>query len=160
MTQENVTRRRRWVMPLLFLSLAGNLLIVGIVAGSILTSGGERPDRASREVGSLVGQHFFRALEPRDRRALIRDVASQRDQIRENRRDIQARIELLLDLLRSESLDVQAVQALLEQQRVSVASRHKFGEELLLKRLTEMSFEERISFADRLASNLKPPKGN
>lgn len=160
MTQETTTRRRRWVMPLLFLSLAANLLIVGIVAGTFMTSGGDRPDRASREVGSLVGPHFFRALEPSDRRALIRDAVGQRDRVRENRREQRARVEQLLGLLRAETMDTQAVQTLLEQQRALVASRHRFGEELLLSRLTEMSLEERQNFADRLASTLRPSKRN
>ncbi len=160
MTQDSKSKRSRWVMPLLFVSLAGNLLVAGIVAGTMLTSSGERPDRSSREVGALVGPHFFRALEPKDRRALIRDVAGQRDRMRENRRELRQRVESLLILLRAENMDVSAVQALLEEQRASVASRHTFGEEVLLKRLTEMTFEERSNFADRLSETLRSSKRN
>ena len=52
MSDDNQTTRSRWVLPSLFISLAANLLIVGIVIGIFFVSGGERPDRTSREVAS------------------------------------------------------------------------------------------------------------
>ncbi len=155
MSDDNQTTRSRWVLPSLFISLAANLLIVGIVIGIFFVSGGERPDRTSREVGALVGPHFFRALEPADRRALIRDVARQRDKVRENRAELRQRLERLHDLLQSETLDTAAVRALLAEQRASISSRHKLGEELLLRRLAEMTPEARQAFADRLAASLR-----
>ena len=148
-------RGSRWLKPLLMASLAANLLIVGIVAGSFFSAGGERPDRVSREVSNLVGPQFFRALEPEDRRALVRDIAQKRDRIRENRGALRRRIEQLLVELNSEPFDVDAVKMLLEEQRSAVAGRHQFGEELLLERLSSMSAEERAAFADRLAASLK-----
>ena len=155
MTDTAAPRRRRWVMPLLLFSLAFNLLIIGIVAGTLISRGGERPDRVAREVGTLVGPHFFRALEPDDRRALVRDVLRQRDRVRENRTALRSRIERLLVLLRAETFDTGAARTLLEEQRDAVTARHQFGETLLLDRLSEMTTDERRAFAARLSASLE-----
>lgn len=155
MSEPTAKPRRRWIMPVLVVSLALNMLIVGIVAGWTFSTGGKQPDRVSREVSNLVGPQFFRALEQSDRRALVRDIVRQRDRVRENRTALKDRIARLLVELEAETLDTEAVRALLEEQRTSVARRHQFGEELLLTRLSEMSATERQAFAARLAESLK-----
>ena len=107
MSDPSVTAvRKRWMGPVLLVSLAANLLVVGIVAGWYFSSGGERPDRVSREVSHLVGPQFFRALEPDDRRALVRDIGQQRDRMRENRAALQGRIKRLLPGLNAAFVDI------------------------------------------------------
>ncbi|MEM9972474.1 MAG: periplasmic heavy metal sensor [Pseudomonadota bacterium] len=156
MSEETSPPRRRWLMPVFLLSLAVNLMIVGIVAGWVLTRGSDgRPDRQMREVSNIVGREFFRALEPEERRALVADVASQRDRVRENRSELRDRIERLLVLIVADPFDTDAVRDLLEEQRASVARRHEFGEELLLSRLAAMTPEQRQAFAENLSKSLR-----
>ena len=155
---EDAPKTRRWIKALLVLSLALNLAIVGAVAGWVFSAGGERPDRVTRDASRFVGAQFFRALEPDDRRALVRDIARQRDRLRENRTELRDRIDRLLVELAAEPFDTEAVKEILGEQRASVTSRHQFGEELLLARLAAMSLEERQRFAQRLSESL-PKRG-
>ena len=46
MTMPQETPKRRWIMPLLFVSLAANLLVAGMVAGAYLS-----PDSPRRAAG-------------------------------------------------------------------------------------------------------------
>ena len=145
---------RRWLWPVLFLSLALNLLIVGIVVGAVLQGGDRRKDGDLGPARSLMGEPFVRALEPEDRRALGRDILSNRDALRENRSDLRRRVEALLDALRQDTFDRAAVSDLLSEQRQLAVSRQEVGETFLLNRLEAMSAEERRAYADRLAKSL------
>lgn len=149
-------RPRRWIYPLLFVSLAVNLLIVGMVAGWMISPNrAERADRLDRSVRSVMGEPFLRALPEEHRRALVRDVLSEGARLRENRAALRARFEALLAALRAEPFDPAAVRDLFAQQREVALKRQRVGEDLLLKRLSEMSAAERAAYADRLARALR-----
>ena len=157
MTENNAStppKRRRWVLPLLFVSLALNLLVAGIVFGTVLQGGNERDGRPGGPARSVLGEPFVRALEPTDRMALGREIIANRDQLRENRSDLRARVEVLLETLGEETFDRDAVSALLSEQRGLAVKRQEVGESLLLNRLEEMSLEERRAYADRLGKSL------
>lgn len=158
MTEEHTSapqKKRRWVLPLLFVSLALNLLVVGIVVGAMFQGGGK--DRDGRPMGparSVLGEPFVRALEPSDRVALGREIIANRDQLSENRSVLRSRVERLLEQLREEEFDREAVSALLSEQRSLAVNRQEVGEVLLLNRLEDMSVEERRAYADRLGESL------
>ena len=154
-----IVPKRRWLWPVVFASLALNLLIVGIVAGAFL-SGGGRDGRESGPVRSLMGEPFIRALEPSDRRAIVGAMVRNRDQLRENREALRARVTSLLDALQAEPFDRAAVATILEEQRRLATGRQMIGEEILLDRLEAMSAEERAAYADRLAKALKRVRKN
>jgi len=145
--------RRRWVMPLLFVSLAVNLLVAGLVVGHAL-SPDARFDREGRPARGVIGEPFIRALPDADRRALMRDVMQDRDRIRESRESLKQRFEAFLAALRAVPFDSDEVRRLLLEQREAAVGRQAIGEALLMKRLDEMSDDERAAYADRLEESL------
>ena len=149
--------RRRWLWRLLFgASLALNLLIVGIVAGWVASKGPERtPNDVDRTARSLGMEPFVRALSPEDKVALVRSARSERAGLSENRRGLQSRLQSLLRAIRAEPFDPEDVRSLLSDQRAAVADRQAIGERLFLERLSQMSAEERASYAERLEGELK-----
>lgn len=149
--------KRSWLKPLLFVSLALNLMVAGIAVGWGLSDGGRDRDRKfpeARELRGTIGEPFFRALPEDKRRDLVRDVLGDRDRFRENREALRARVQAFLAALRADPFDPDAVAALLEDQRDVALGRQKLGEELLLKQLSAMSPDERAVYADRMETIL------
>lgn len=147
---------RRWVIPVMILSLAINLLIVGIVAGWVLSKDGPRGDR--REAGAvrgLIGEPFVRALPSADRRALFEQAMENRDQLRENREALRQRLDDFLAALEAKTFEPERVRALLADQRAAAIRRQEIGEEFLIERLTAMSQDERAAYAANLRERLK-----
>lgn len=150
-------KRRRWVTPLLFVSLALNLLIIGAFAGAMLSPDGPRRHfgEDGRALRGVVGEPFFRALPADERRALVRDVVANRDRVRESRVSLQRRLDAFLAALRSEPFDRDQVARLMTDQRQAAIRRQELGEELLLNRLAAMSAEERAAYADAIEERLQ-----
>lgn len=148
-------KKRRWLLPTLFVSLALNLLIVGIVVGAVLQGGRDKGGRPDGPARSLLGEPFVRALTSEDRRALGREMLSNRDALRENRADLRDRIERFLETLRQEEFDRDTIAGILNEQRQLAVTRQQLGEDLLLSRLEQMSVAERRAYADRLGENLR-----
>ena len=148
--------RRRWILPALFLSVAVNLLIVGILAGWLVSPGGPRGDaRINGPARGLVGEPFVRALPTEDRRALLRSAIENRDQLRQNRDDLSRRLAALLAALEAQDFNPASVENLLQEQRETAVRRQKIGEKLLIERLSAMTHQERIAYAERLRERLK-----
>ena len=154
-TETPPVRNRRWLAPALFVSLAANLLVAGVVVGAVIAGGPDRGGRPDGPARSLLGEPFVRALESKDRRELGREMMSNRDKLRENRSDIRKRMESLLAALRDEEFDRDALSGLLSEQRGLAIARQELGEELLLNRLEAMSVDERRAYADRLGESFK-----
>lgn len=151
---ETVKKPRRWLMPLLFASLALNLLIAGIVVGWMASHGGDRrPDY--RTVRGLVGEPFLRALPDDQRRAMMQDVLREAPRIRESRESLRARFEAFLTALRAEPYDPNAVAELLKEQRDVALRRQDIGERLLLERLNTMTPEQRDAYATALERSFR-----
>ena len=149
-------RRRRWIVPLLVVSLALNLLVVGAIVGRALSPDGpHRKDRVSGPVRSVIGEPFVRALSREDRRALLEDLKAQGPRIRENRESLRARFEAFLAAVRSDPFQPEEVRRLMMEQRSVAQGRQELGEILLMNRLEAMSVEERAAYADRLEKGLK-----
>ncbi len=151
------TPKRGWLKLLLFVSLAANLLIVGIIGGAFLSNRGNDgpPDRIARQVQSLIGAPFFRALPDGDRRELVRALDPKRDRLKENREALRGRFEAFLGALRTEPFDAAMVKKLLEEQRLVAVRRQDIGEDLLIERLEAMTPGARAEYADRLAKSLR-----
>ena len=148
--------RKRWIMPVLFLSLALNLLVAGAIVGRAFAPDGPvKGDRIAGPIRSVIGEPFVRALDRKDRRALLDEIKREAPRFRENREILRQRVEAFLTALRSEPFDADEVQRLMQDQRQVARGRQEFGETLLLRRLEEMSAEERAAYADRLERSLK-----
>lgn len=149
-------KTRKWFTPLLFVSLALNLLVVGILAGWLLSPGGPRGEsREYAQVRGLVGEPFVRALPKEERRALLRSAVQNRERLRENRDVISRRFAAFLTALEADVFDEATVASLLEEQRQAAIRRQEIGEALLIERLAAMTPEDRKAYAARLSDGLK-----
>lgn len=148
----------RWVRIALVLSLALNLLFLGLVLGAAL--GRERHMERNDRDRSEVPQEFRRApllgaLEPEDRRAVGRGLMHDEGSLRENRAELRARFERLLTAIRAEPFDRAAIEAILDEQRAAGARRLEIAERAVLDRLQAMSPEARAAYAERLDRSLR-----
>lgn len=135
----------------LAVSVALNLLIVGLVAGAVLRDGGPR----GRMLGDLEFGPFTEALTPEDRAALRQEFVRQMPDMRDMRRQMRTDFAALLDALRAEPFDAAAVRGLIEAQSQRMTGRLAVGQDLLVARIGAMTPEARADFADRLESRLR-----
>lgn len=154
---ETPKKTRRWIMPLLLVSLALNLLVIGIVVGWMASLGGGKRAEFGPARG-LLGEPFLRALPMSERRALLRDIARESPRLRESRETLRARFEAFLAALRAEPYDSASVAALLKDQRAAALRRQDIGEQFLLERLQSMTPQQRVAYADALERYLKRPR--
>ena len=148
--------RRSWVKPLLFVSLALNLVVIGAFVGRALAP--DRPRWSDGVAGSMrgvIGAHFTRALDPGDRGALHDKLTGKRSHLQASRGRLRDLLDELLAALRAEPFQPDDVRRILQEQRGVAEERQLLGESLLLERLEAMSPEERSAYADRLERSLK-----
>ena len=144
-------KRPIWLRITLFLSLALNLLIAGLVGGFFLFSGpSERAARGPRDLGSL----YTRALDQEDRRALRRDFARGLASQGRERGAIVMDVQAALEVLRATPFDVDAFGQALANQSSRRSQREEIGRQALSNRIAEMSDAERAAYADRVEDGL------
>lgn len=160
---ETKSRTSRWLRIALVVSLALNLAVIGLVAGSIAkdpsrlrdrdrSEHGQRLPAGLRELGPLP---FIVALEPDQRAALLDSARSRETDLRAPRSVLRQRFEEMLNLLRAEEFDEDALRALIAEQRSASIRRAEVGESLLVAQFAAMSQAERAAYADRLDRSLK-----
>ncbi|WP_037307804.1 periplasmic heavy metal sensor [Ruegeria halocynthiae] len=133
----------RWMPILLAVSLALNLLVVGVALGTAFRVKGGHHGKAPPGFGSAL----YRALPKEDRVALRQELSERHVKGSKHRsQDFDA----LGTALRSDPFEPEAVQVLLQQQAQSMADLQVALQEEWLARITEMSDEERQVYADRL----------
>lgn len=135
----------------LAVSVALNLLILGLVAGAVLRDGGPR----GRMMGDVAFGPFTEALAPEDRAALRREFVQRLPGMRDVRRQMRADFAGLLAALRAEPFDMEAVRGLIAGQSDRMAERLALGQDLLLGRIGAMTPQARADFADRLEDRLR-----
>lgn len=142
----------RWIRPALYVSVALNLLILGIFAGAVL-SGARGVDRLPRSVTLNLGV-YTEALSEADRRALRRDFL-RAGPIEPGRGDLRDSYAALLEALRAEPFDEDAAAAALSTQIAVAGARLDRAQQLMLGRFRQMAPAERAAFADRLEAQLR-----
>lgn len=166
MTQTSDTGRSsrmpRWLKAVFALSLAANLAVVGLVAGAAL-----RDDRSGRSrhkappppaAAEAIGAVMYRSLD-RDSRRVLRDLADgQYGNIVERRI---AELNALLEVIRSEPLDVTVLRARIDAQTAAINEFRGAMLEVWIAELQQMSPAERTAFADKVERHVarfrKPP---
>lgn len=135
---------RLWVRVLLGVSLALNLLVLGLVGGAMYRFGG--PD-GMRPPSRTAGAALFRELPQADRRALwAKSNGTRTDQRARQKADASA----LASAVRATPFDVTALQALLEQQAARRAGFKASVQQAWLARVDGMTAKDRQAYADRL----------
>lgn len=136
----------------LILSLALNLLFVGMLAGS----GIERVRNPDRRAGIDPGMGVFaEALDAGDRRALRQAFLAEAPRLRAEREAWRAQSQQLVAALRAEPYDPAAVTAISRQMTAAAQGRFDLGARLLLARVDEMAASARLDFAERLEAALE-----
>ncbi len=138
-------RTRGWVKAVLALSLALNLVILGLVGGAFLR--GDRPGGGDRDFG--LGP-LADALSREDRRALREAFAAAFPEASDTRAALRGDFSALLAALRAEPLDPAALDAAFAAIAARNADLLERGRSVIADYLKAMGPEARAAFADRL----------
>ncbi|WP_050602747.1 periplasmic heavy metal sensor [Ruegeria sp. 6PALISEP08] len=143
--------KRRWMPLVLAVSLAVNLLIVGVALGTVLRLKGE--DHAKAPPG--FGPALYRALPKDERKAMRGELSGLHKKGSKGRtQDFEA----MSQALRRVPFDPVAVEVLLQQQADATAALQEALQSQWLARVTAMSDGERQAYADRLQDVVKRGK--
>lgn len=154
---ENTRKSGRGIRILLFASLALNLLIIGTVAGALLSGGPRGPDPRRSAEGAMFP--LIRAL-PSESRDGLRDRYRETSRSYGDRKTERAaqRTEILA-LLRADPFDATAFATYLDTQFARARERGVAGRSALVEQIEALSASERQAYADRLEDYLsRDPK--
>lgn len=145
---------RRWLRRgVLTVSLALNLLVVGVLAGALWQRGGWPPEAAGRPSAPA----YLAALEPADRAALREGWRAQGPDMRRLRAERRNDMAALVASLRAEPFDPASLEAALAAQASRLAERQALSRALLAERVAAMTPAERAAYADRLQAAAEAP---
>lgn len=147
--------RRRWLRVLLFVSLALNLAVAGLVGGAWLNikhGGEDRPERISRELG--LGPYLF-AMDRDGRDALRKSAAGRQGDLRQNRSAWKQAFTDSLEVLRTDPFDPVRFRDLVVRQADLATANRGLGQDILVERVSELTPQERAELADRLEKGLQ-----
>ncbi|MCV2868792.1 periplasmic heavy metal sensor [Defluviimonas sp. WL0002] len=152
MTQAEKTPRApgRTLKIALVLSLAVNLLLVGLIAGAAVRhrhGGGPGDDRAAFAP-------YVEALPRAQRGGLRSEMFHRMPDLRDLRRERAEDLAAFVSTLRAEPFDPSAAAAVFDRQMARAGRRLEAGRVLFLDRIAAMSADERREYADRLEQNL------
>lgn len=147
-----VAKPSRKIKTALVLSLAVNLLVVGLIAGAAVRGGGLRRMGGPPDV--MFGP-LTEALTREDRKALRGRFMQASPDFRSERAQQRDEFAKLADLLRADQWDAAAAAALFDQQAQRGAARMQAGRRALLDYFASLSPEARKAMADRLEHGLE-----
>jgi len=147
MADQHMEPKRKLPMrfkAILFVSLALNLVVVGVVAGAILRFGGEHGKRMHRDP-------MIRALSLEDRRAVGRAVReAQGGDRRALGRALGEVMDEIIEALEAEPFDAAALEAAMARKGALLQDRRDAGEAAIVQTIIRMSAEDRRAFAREL----------
>lgn len=157
---DNTTPERNARMPgmlrvVLFVSLAFNLLVVGVVAGVVWNGG--PPGGPPRHVRDVVAP-YTSALDREVRRDIGRRIFGgkpSKDARETLRAEIRADYAEALSILRSDPFDAKAFEDVLTRQNKRAAQRQQRGQAELVAHIASMDTDARREYADRVSDALK-----
>lgn len=150
------SKRSGWGRAVLFVSLAANLLVVGLVVGAMLRH--DRQDWGSNHrppLRELGYGPYGQALSQSDRREIGKAMMRHSGDLQANRAEFRDQIATLLGALRMRPFDPEMVQNIIAGQQEKLFERQEIGRQLLLDRIEAMNDAERSAFADRLERSLR-----
>ena len=139
---------RRWMGPVLVVSLALNLLVIGALGGALVMR--EKWQGGRHEARGMTGGPLIHALDRDDRRKLgraLRDLRRDRGVTHEARAKTMA---ALISDLRAVPFDAAAVAARLAETHAVFGQDIEAAHGLLVAHIAAMSDDERAEFADRV----------
>ncbi|SDJ84859.1 periplasmic heavy metal sensor [Aliiruegeria lutimaris] len=156
--EQDEPRRRTGLRVLLFISLALNMVILGVAGGAWLnfSRGEDHPRLIARDLG--LGPYLM-ALEPQNRRQLEQAARSQRGKVNVNRAEWRNLYTETLEALRADPFDAERLRAAIARQSELAARSREVGLEVMVSQLEAMTPEERSAFADRLETGAQRGPG-
>ena len=149
-------RSGRGIRIALAVSLALNVLILGLVGGAVLN----RPDPGDAPALRVLGLGPFALVLPREARDDIRHrIERDLEEVRRERAQIGLSLMALRRALLADPFDREAASRALGQSRDAAAALQARGHGALLDTLEGMSLEERAAIADRLGRTLRRLSG-
>lgn len=146
------TRTVHALRAALAVSVALNLLVVGLGVGAAFHNGTPARDEMSRDLG--FGP-LSEALRPDDRRALRKSLMQKTPQIRAAMGQRRADMTALLMALRAEPFDAATLTTAMEGMRLRMEGQLALGHQALGAVLAQMPAAERLHFADRLEHGMR-----
>jgi len=151
----------RWMRVLLGVSLALNLLVIGLVSGAYVRMGGLQGLDRLRAPPRTVGAAMFRELSGEDRRAL-RDRSNGMNMGGSMPMTHHARLMAeameVSEAVRAVPFDPQALSDILEQQARKRQGFQKSVQQVWVERVTTMSASEREAYGARLLHAMNRPR--
>jgi uncharacterized membrane protein len=148
-------RMRRGLRILLTLSLALNLLVVGVVIGGVFSG----PHRRGEQSRPDIVMAFVHAMPRQERRALgrrIRDARHSTDTIDEGAsRQNQTSRQEILQALSAQPFDRALLENLVAAQQRQFATRDVIARTAFLEYVSEMSDSARKTYAERVAEQFE-----
>lgn len=144
------TSPSRWLRVALFVSLALNLMVAGLVAGAVWRGGG-RP----------IGMHgpgfgaFEAALDTSDRAALRRAFLARSGEPGSPQRETRAHMEAILAALRAAPFDEAALAGAMAAAVAHTEARLQLGQTLMMEHIAALPAAQRAAFADRLEAGMR-----
>lgn len=152
-TSQTKTGLSTWVRVVFGVSLALNLLVVGLLVGTFMRFGdkeGRRPPPHS------MGTAMYRELPREDRKALRKNSQSRANHSKDFRA---SEAEAIAAALRTSPFDKGAVQSVLDMQAEHRLDWQQTTQAAWLERVSQMSVEARLEYADRLFEALTRKRG-
>lgn len=141
----------RRVKVILGISLALNLLIVGVIVGGVAS----HRDRGRGPQFDHVSAPMTFALSREDRRMIGRKIRDEYKPHRASRAEFRAEFAKVIAALRATPFDPEVVRDSLDHQMKSVDQRQELGRDMLIRHLAAMTPEARAQYADRLGAALE-----
>ncbi len=158
MTQaSNTGGKRRWTTLLLIVSLALNLIIVGVIAGFALRG----PKIGTPSAPSMPGAiSLLRAVPDSHRGELRSAFKDQRTTLQSYRKEIDGLRDAFLAVISTDPLDVAKLEELLASHRAIESNISQSGQALLLKTITTMDLDARLELVEKAKKMpRRPPRG-
>ena len=147
-------RAGRGLRIALIASLAVNLLVVGLVIG--VAANRNDPRQTGRVPPELLNYGpLMKVLDEDNRARLAQSLHAQRHEIREARRAVRRGFADLVEALRAQPFDPDAVEQIMAAQQVRVSGQVDKVRAQLIRQLSEMSPDDRAALADRMQQALK-----
>ena len=151
-SEKTYGRMRPGIKILLVVSLALNLLVIGLIGGALVMRGKWQEHHMSRM--EMIGGPLTRALDRADRRAIGRAMRESFGDRQARHDKMRAEFETIVAELKAVPFDVGTVANQMAAHRKHFNARMEQGQALLLQRLSMMDDAERAAFAERLQSGV------
>lgn len=151
-------KRRKWVKLVFALSLAMNLLVVGLVIGAKVGGGHDHGFNPRGPEGGMIRELGFgplaSALPRKDRRAIGKAFRAERGSFADNRAAIRRDFNAMMTVLQTEPFDADALQRLMRAQKSRFSETGDTLQRLVIERISLMTPQERKEFAEKIAERV------